>query len=75
MIHPAFKSHPHISQCLSADSKLFTLHLPSNEVRPLKVGGRHDPVIGPRAAPIVEAVAMLVIADLGMLGGFIGEAE
>ena len=48
-----------------------TLHLPSNETRPLKVGGRHDPVIGPRAAPVVEAIAMLVISDLGLMGGFL----
>ena len=47
----------------------FTLHLPSNEMKTLKVGGRHDPVIGPRAAPVVEAVAMLVICDLGIMGG------
>jgi len=40
-------------------------------VRSLKVSGRHDPVIGPRAAPVVEAVAMLVLTDLGMLGGYI----
>ncbi|MBI88046.1 MAG: chorismate synthase [Euryarchaeota archaeon] len=45
-----------------------TLHLPSNETRPLKIGGRHDPVIGPRAVPVVEAVAMLVICDLGSMG-------
>jgi len=49
----------------------FTLHLPSNERRNLKVKGRHDPVIGPRAVPVVEAVAMLVICDLGLAGGFI----
>ncbi|HIC49905.1 MAG TPA: chorismate synthase, partial [Candidatus Poseidoniales archaeon] len=65
----------HFKPPSSLPREQFTLHLPSDEVRPLKVGGRHDPVIGPRAAPIVEAVAMLVIADLGMLGGFIGEAE
>jgi len=47
----------------------FTLHLPSNERKELRVGGRHDPVIGPRAAPVVEAVAMLVICDLGIIGG------
>jgi chorismate synthase len=48
-----------------------TLHLPSGEVRELKVKGRHDPVIGPRAVPVVEAVARLVVADLGMIGGFL----
>jgi chorismate synthase len=41
-----------------------TLHLPSGEMRELQIGGRHDPVIAPRAAPVVEAVCRLVIADL-----------
>ena len=30
-----------------------------------------DPVIGPRARPVVEAVARLVIADLAIQGGYI----
>ena len=41
-----------------------TLHLPSGAKTPLKIKGRHDPVIGPRAVPVVEASAVLVIADL-----------
>ena len=53
----------------------FTLHLPSNEVMPLEVGGRHDPVLGPRAVPVVEAAAILVMADLGLMGGFLGKEE
>ena len=48
-----------------------TLHLPSGEQRSLKVPGRHDPVLGPRAVPVVEAIARLVIADLGTLGGYL----
>tara|TARA_B100000686_G_scaffold355241_1_gene471481 strand:- start:7140 stop:8234 length:1095 start_codon:yes stop_codon:yes gene_type:complete len=60
----------HFKPPSSLPREQFTLHLPSNEKRSLKVGGRHDPVIGPRAAPVVEAVAMLVICDLGILGGF-----
>ena len=61
----------HFKPPSSLPREQFTLHLPSNETQPLKVGGRHDPVIGPRAAPVVEAVAMLVIADLGLMGGFL----
>jgi len=38
----------------------------------LKVHGRHDPVLGPRAVPVVEAVAILVISDLGIIGGYLG---
>lgn len=33
----------------------------------IKGGGRHDPVIGPRAAPVVEAVTAIVIADMLLL--------
>ena len=65
----------HFKPPSSLPREQFTLHLPSNEVRPLKVGGRHDPVIGPRAAPVVEAVAILVICDLGMMGGFLGNQD
>ncbi len=61
----------HFKPPSSLPRKQFTLHLPSNQRQYLKVGGRHDPVLGPRAAPVVEAVSMLVIADLGMAGGFI----
>jgi chorismate synthase len=46
-----------------------TLHLPSGELRELQIGGRHDPVIAPRAAPVVEAVCRLIIADLLQLRG------
>ena len=42
---------------------------------PLEIGGRHDPVLGPRAVPVVEAAAILVMADLGLMGGFLGSKE
>ena len=56
----------HFKPPSSIPREQMTLHLPSNEVIPLKVGGRHAPVIGPRAVPVAEAVAMLVLADLGI---------
>jgi chorismate synthase len=34
------------------------------------VGGRHDPCIVPRAVVVVESIARLAIADLGLRGGF-----
>ena len=37
----------------------------------ISVKGRHDPCVVPRAVPIVEAMVALVIADLGIIGGFI----
>ena len=33
----------------------------------LKLKGRHDPCVAPRAAPIVEAMAALVLADVALL--------
>jgi chorismate synthase len=43
----------------------------SGMMEELAIEGRHDPVIAPRARPVVEAVARLVIADLGIQGGYI----
>lgn len=43
----------------------------SGEIEELAIKGRHDPVIAPRARPVVEAVARLVLADLGVQGGYI----
>jgi chorismate synthase len=40
-----------------------TLHLPSGEMRNLSVGGRHDPVLAPRAAPVVEGVVRFLLAE------------
>jgi len=41
-----------------------TLHIPSGELRPLVVKGRHDPTLAPRAAPVAEAVCRLILCDL-----------
>jgi chorismate synthase len=37
----------------------------------LRVTGRHDPCIVPRAVPVVEAVAAIALTDLGFRGGFL----
>ena len=37
----------------------------------LKVTGRHDPCIVPRAVPVLEAVTATALADLGLRGGFL----
>ena len=42
----------------------------TNQQEPLVVKGRHDPVLGPRAVAVVEAMAILVVADLMIRGGF-----
>ena len=41
-----------------------TLNIKSGSQEELVVEGRHDPVIGPRAAPVVKSVCELVITDL-----------
>jgi len=46
-----------------------TLNLASGEQKSLLVGGRHDPVLGPRAVPVAEAMCRLVIADMIQGGG------
>lgn len=41
-----------------------TVNLNSGEITQLKVHGRHDPCIVPRAVPVVEAAAAIAIFDL-----------
>ena len=40
----------------------------------LRVRGRHDPCVVPRAPPVVDALVSLVIADLALVGGFVRRA-
>ena len=37
----------------------------------LRVEGRHDPCVVPRAPPVVDSFVSLVIADYALQGGFI----
>jgi chorismate synthase len=39
------------------------------EVVTLAARGRHDPCVLPRAVPIVEAMALLVVADFLLIAG------
>ncbi|HEY6239043.1 MAG TPA: chorismate synthase [Thermoplasmata archaeon] len=48
-----------------------TVDLASRTSARLKVTGRHDPCITPRAVPVIEAVAAIALADLGLRGGFL----
>jgi chorismate synthase len=48
-----------------------TLNLETNQVEELVVRGRHDPALGPRAAPVVEAMCKIVLYDLCLRGGFL----
>ncbi|MCI4340618.1 MAG: chorismate synthase, partial [Thermoplasmata archaeon] len=48
-----------------------TVDLETHENARLRVTGRHDPCIVPRAVPVVEAVAAIALTDLGLRGGFL----
>jgi chorismate synthase len=41
----------------------------TGEHKQAQVIGRHDPVLPPRAVPVVEAMAHLTLADFMLLGG------
>lgn len=48
-----------------------TVNLVDRSVATLTVTGRHDPCIVPRAVVVLEAVAAIALADLGLRGGFL----
>lgn len=48
-----------------------TVDLGTGKEAMIKIEGRHDPCIAPRAVVVVEAAAALVLADLMMRGGYI----
>ncbi|MGI2336320.1 MAG: chorismate synthase [Dehalogenimonas sp.] len=49
-----------------------TVNLATGEAATLKVGGRHDTCIVPRAAVVAESMTSVVLADLALRAGFIG---
>jgi chorismate synthase len=62
LLRAAFKPTPSIAR--EQQSASFS----TGEVETLRIRGRHDPCIVPRAVPVVEAVTALVILDV-VLGG------
>lgn len=48
-----------------------TVDLATRAPARLRVTGRHDPCITPRAVPVLEAIAAIGLADLGLRGGFL----
>ena len=48
-----------------------TVDLKTKKKAKIKIEGRHDPCIVPRAVPIVEAMVALVLADMGLRNGSI----
>jgi chorismate synthase len=60
-----FKPTPSIAR------KQRTVDLASRKEAEIRVPGRHDPTVVPRAVPVVEGMAALVIADHAIRAGFI----
>ena len=54
--------HPTGENCFHSPKKQNTINKDGEEVV-LEAKGRHDPCVLPRAVPIVESMAALVIAD------------
>ncbi|MEM2907548.1 MAG: chorismate synthase, partial [Candidatus Odinarchaeota archaeon] len=52
-----------------------TVDLENKVQTTIRVKGRHDPCIVPRAVPVVEAVTAIVIADLLIQAGFIEQVQ
>ncbi len=48
-----------------------TLDARTGKETAIRVTGRHDPCVVPRAPPVVDALVSLAIADLALQGGFI----
>ncbi|MBI4362002.1 MAG: chorismate synthase, partial [Euryarchaeota archaeon] len=48
-----------------------TIEMRGGKKAKIRVEGRHDPCVVPRAVPIVEAMVGLVLADHGLRSGFV----
>lgn len=55
----------------SIGKKQKTVDLDDFKNTEIKISGRHDPCIVPRAVPVVEAMAKIVLADMMVEAGFI----
>jgi chorismate synthase len=55
----------------SISKKQSTIDIKTKKPTSLKIGGRHDPCVVPRAPPVVDAFVSLVLADHALLSGFI----
>ncbi len=55
----------------SISKKQTTIDIKTKKPTVLKVEGRHDPCVVPRAPPVVDSMVSLTLADLALQGGFI----
>lgn len=49
-----------------------TINMDSKKPATLRVKGRHDPCVVPRAPPVVDSLVSLVLADHALMGGLVG---
>jgi len=55
----------------SISKKQTTVDIKTKKLTVLKIEGRHDPCVVPRAPPVVDSMVSLTLADLALQGGFI----
>ena len=48
-----------------------TINIKTKKSETLRVEGRHDPCVVPRAPPVVDSLVSLVLLDHALQGGFI----
>lgn len=65
VLRAAIKPTPSISKLQD------TVNLKTKEDEKIEIGGRHDPIIVPRAIPVLESMVAITLADLMIRGGFI----
>jgi len=65
VLRVAFKPASSISKTQS------TVDIKTKKLTTLKIEGRHDPCVVPRAPPVVDAFVSLILADHALIGGFI----
>jgi chorismate synthase len=65
VLRVAFKPASSISKTQS------TVDIKTKKPTTLKIEGRHDPCVVPRAPPVVDAFVSLTLADHALIGGFI----
>jgi chorismate synthase len=65
MVRVAVKPTPSIAKEQS------TVNLPKMEDTKMKITGRHDPCVVPKAVPVVESAVAIILADHMIRAGFI----
>ena len=65
VLRVAIKPTPSISKTQN------TVNVKTGENQKIEIGGRHDPIIVPRAIPVLESMVAITLSDLMIRGGFI----